>query len=154
MLLHQLSDAIGRKYSIHLAAAISAVFAAAGTACTTYWAWLAMRLLSGIGAAGTALGAYILATEAIGPSWRGAMGIYTQVRCCITHILAKPTSRHHDYCKASVHKAKSHSTACLKKSAIESTQLVGPRTPTVSHMHSNIRANQKASEGCGLENGS
>lgn len=38
-----------------------------------------MRLLSGIGAAGVALGAYILATEAIGDGWRGKAGIATQI---------------------------------------------------------------------------
>jgi OCT family organic cation transporter-like MFS transporter 4/5 len=62
------------------AAVISAVFAAAGVGCPTYWGWLAVRALSGVGAAGTALGAYILATEAIGERWRGAMGIACQVR--------------------------------------------------------------------------
>jgi MFS family permease len=68
----QLSDVIGRKYSTFAAAVISAVFAAAGLGCTNYWSWVVMRLLSGVGAAGTALGAYILSTEAIGDGWRGA----------------------------------------------------------------------------------
>jgi hypothetical protein len=38
-----------------------------------------MRLISGVGAAGTALGAYIVATEPIGAGWRGAAGIASQV---------------------------------------------------------------------------
>lgn len=36
-------------------------------------------LPSGIGVAGQALGAYLLSTEMIGPSWRGVAGILTQV---------------------------------------------------------------------------
>jgi hypothetical protein len=34
---------------------------------------------AGIGVAGQALGAYLLATEMIGPTWRGVAGIITQV---------------------------------------------------------------------------
>lgn len=56
------------------ATVVSAAFTAAGTACTTYWAWLVMRSLAGIGSAGTGLGAFVLATEAIGSRWRG---VYT-----------------------------------------------------------------------------
>jgi OCT family organic cation transporter-like MFS transporter 4/5 len=79
ILSRQLADRLGRKACLFLAAGISAVFPAAGLACTSYWLWLAMRLLSGVGAAGTALASYILATEPIGESWRGAMGIGSQV---------------------------------------------------------------------------
>ncbi|KAI8477034.1 MAG: major facilitator superfamily domain-containing protein [Monoraphidium minutum] len=75
----QLADIVGRKRSTLAAVAISAVFSAAGAACTSYWSWLAMRLVSGVGAAGAALGAYILATEPIGPGWRGAAGISSQI---------------------------------------------------------------------------
>jgi len=42
-------------------------------------------LSSGIGVAGQALGAYLLSTEMIGPSWRGVAGILTQV--CIDCIV-------------------------------------------------------------------
>jgi hypothetical protein len=46
----------------------------AGALCTSDRALLTLRLLTGIGAAGMALGAYIVATEPIRPSWRGAAG--------------------------------------------------------------------------------
>jgi OCT family organic cation transporter-like MFS transporter 4/5 len=75
----QLADRFGRKACLFAAAALSALFPALGTACTSYWPWLVTRVLSGVGAAGTALAAYILATEPIGDSWRGAMGIATQI---------------------------------------------------------------------------
>lgn len=75
----QLSDRFGRKACLFSAAIISAVCSAAGMACSSYWAWLVMRLLSGIGASGTSLCAYVLGTEAIGAKWRGAAGIGTQV---------------------------------------------------------------------------
>jgi MFS family permease len=132
-----LSDKVGRKRSAFAASAMAAVFTAACLGATSYWALLALRLLTGAGAAllqqgcagaimkarptgpvslphgaarwvpdapqththahvaggcpahtnthatgvgvaGQALGAYLLATEMIGPSWRGAAGIITQ----------------------------------------------------------------------------
>lgn len=38
-----------------------------------------LTMLAGIGVAGQALGAYLLATEMLGPTWRGSAGILTQV---------------------------------------------------------------------------
>lgn len=75
----QLADRLGRKACLFAAAGISAAMPAAGLLCRTYWAWLATRALSGVGAAGAALAGYILATEPIGASWRGAAGIATQL---------------------------------------------------------------------------
>ena len=68
----QVSDRYGRKACMFAAIVVSTTFTAAGTACTNYWAWLAMRLLAGMGSAGTGLAAFVLATEAIGARWRGA----------------------------------------------------------------------------------
>jgi len=76
---HQLSDVLGRKACLFSAACVSTAFAGAGAACTNYWTWLAMRALAGVGAAGTSLGAYVLATEAVGPRWHGAAGVATQI---------------------------------------------------------------------------
>ncbi|KAI8471458.1 MAG: major facilitator superfamily domain-containing protein [Monoraphidium minutum] len=75
----QLSDRAGRKACMFSATAISALFTAAGAVCRSYWPWLVMRLLAGVGAAGSGLGAYVLATEAIGARWRGAFGILSQL---------------------------------------------------------------------------
>ncbi len=44
-----------------------------------YGLYFAFRLLTGIGAAGQALTAYILSTESVGPSWRGTAGVATQL---------------------------------------------------------------------------
>jgi MFS family permease len=76
-----LSDRLGRKACLFSAATISAVFAAAGSGCTSYWPWLVMRALAGVGASGTGLGAYVLATEAIGARWRGARVEVEVERC-------------------------------------------------------------------------
>ncbi|KXZ46396.1 hypothetical protein GPECTOR_44g71 [Gonium pectorale] len=43
-----------------------------------YWLHLVVRTCSGVAAAGQALGAYVLATELVGPAWRGAAGMLTQ----------------------------------------------------------------------------
>jgi MFS family permease len=77
---NQLSDRYGRKFCLFSAALLSAVFSAACAAAPSYWAFFAFRTLAGLGAAGTSLGAFVLATEAIGPAWRGPAGIFTQVR--------------------------------------------------------------------------
>jgi MFS family permease len=79
-LFGNLADSFGRKKALFGATAASAVFTAACIAATNYWVLVVLRLLTGIGVAGQALGAYILATEMIGPSWRGAAGILSQVR--------------------------------------------------------------------------
>jgi MFS family permease len=70
---------MGRKPTAFAAAALCALFTAAGLACTAYWTWLATRMLAGVGAAGVGLGAYILSTEPIGAGWRGLAGINTQI---------------------------------------------------------------------------
>lgn len=43
---------------------------------------MVLRLLTGIGAAGMALASYIVSTEPIGPSWRGAAGGQRAVQQC------------------------------------------------------------------------
>ncbi|GLI66645.1 hypothetical protein VaNZ11_010487, partial [Volvox africanus] len=43
-----------------------------------YWLHLVLRCASGALCAGQALGGYVLATEMVGPTWRGAAGLLTQ----------------------------------------------------------------------------
>ena len=75
----QVADAFGRKVCLFICLAIAAAAAGAGALCTNYWAWLSTRCVAGTGSAGVSLSAYVLATEAVGPRWRGPIGIATQL---------------------------------------------------------------------------
>lgn len=74
-----LADSQGRKKCLFGGTLLAGLFQSASMAATNYWVFLCLRALTGIGIAGQALGAYVLATEMIGPSWRGAAGICTQI---------------------------------------------------------------------------
>uniref|UniRef100_A0A383VW07 Major facilitator superfamily (MFS) profile domain-containing protein n=1 Tax=Tetradesmus obliquus TaxID=3088 RepID=A0A383VW07_TETOB len=73
------ADAYGRKVVAFVATALAALFTAAALGVTNYWVLMVLRLLTGIGVAGQALGSFMLSTEMLGPTWRGVAGIITQV---------------------------------------------------------------------------
>ncbi|GLI62485.1 hypothetical protein VaNZ11_005116 [Volvox africanus] len=74
-----LADSRGRKPILFGCTALGAIFTMAAGLSPNYVAYFIFRLITGIGAAGQALTAYILATESIGPSWRGTAGVATQM---------------------------------------------------------------------------
>ncbi|KAG2484872.1 hypothetical protein HYH03_016357 [Edaphochlamys debaryana] len=74
-----LADSRGRKPVLFACTALGAVFTLLAGVSPNYSVYFLFRLLTGIGAAGQALTTYILATEAIGPSWRGTAGVGTQM---------------------------------------------------------------------------
>ncbi|PNH06441.1 Organic cation/carnitine transporter 4 [Tetrabaena socialis] len=74
-----LSDARGRKPVLFGCTAVGAVFTLAAGLAPNYAAYFVFRLLTGVGAAGQALTTYVLATESVGPSWRGTAGVATQL---------------------------------------------------------------------------
>jgi len=74
-----LSDSRGRKLSLFGATALASICTVMTALSPNEWVYLVSRILTGIGAAGQALAAYILATESIGPTWRGAAGVGTQL---------------------------------------------------------------------------
>ncbi|GFR46601.1 hypothetical protein Agub_g8204 [Astrephomene gubernaculifera] len=74
-----LADTRGRKQVLFGCTAIGALFTMAAGLSPNYIAYFIFRLITGIGAAGQALTTYILATESIGPSWRGTAGVATQL---------------------------------------------------------------------------
>lgn len=74
-----LADSRGRKLVLFACTAWGALWTlAGGLAPPNYALYFVFRLLTGIGAAGQALTTYILATESIGPGWRGLAGVATQ----------------------------------------------------------------------------
>ncbi|KAL6650674.1 hypothetical protein ACP70R_009599 [Stipagrostis hirtigluma subsp. patula] len=74
--LGHLSDlSLGRKGSLQVACVLSAAFGLLTALSPNYWAYAALRLLTGFSAGSVAVLAFCLATEPIGPSRRGAAGI-------------------------------------------------------------------------------
>ncbi|PNW78695.1 hypothetical protein CHLRE_09g387060v5 [Chlamydomonas reinhardtii] len=72
------SDSRGRKPVLFGCTAFGAACTVGVGLAPNYVVYFIMRLLTGIGAAGQALTAYILATESVGPAWRGTAGVTTQ----------------------------------------------------------------------------
>ncbi|EFJ44180.1 hypothetical protein VOLCADRAFT_95576 [Volvox carteri f. nagariensis] len=73
------ADSRGRKPVLFGCTALGAIFTMAAGLAPNYVAYFIFRLITGIGAAGQALTAYILATESVGPGWRGTAGVATQL---------------------------------------------------------------------------
>ncbi|KAJ7559542.1 hypothetical protein O6H91_04G090000 [Diphasiastrum complanatum] len=74
-----LSDSfLGRKGVLQLVCIINAVVGFATAFSHTYLTYLALRLITGISSGGIGLSSFVLATELIGPSWRGivAMSVF------------------------------------------------------------------------------
>lgn len=67
----------GRKKVLGCSAALAGLSGLAGAAAPTYWWYLALRVCSGVAAGGMTLAGRALATEPIGPSWRGVAGVAT-----------------------------------------------------------------------------
>ena len=67
----------GRKKVLGCSATLAGLSGLAGAAAPTYWWYLALRVCSGVAAGGMTLAGRALATEPIGPSWRGVAGVAT-----------------------------------------------------------------------------
>eukprot|EP00201_Polytomella_parva_P022882 CAMPEP_0175043076 /NCGR_PEP_ID=MMETSP0052_2-20121109/2958_1 /TAXON_ID=51329 ORGANISM="Polytomella parva, Strain SAG 63-3" /NCGR_SAMPLE_ID=MMETSP0052_2 /ASSEMBLY_ACC=CAM_ASM_000194 /LENGTH=596 /DNA_ID=CAMNT_0016306039 /DNA_START=194 /DNA_END=1981 /DNA_ORIENTATION=+ len=74
-----LADSRGRKRSNLLCLAIAVSGALLTGISPNFGVYTFFRFITGIGAAGQALTTYILATESIGPKWRGIAGVATQL---------------------------------------------------------------------------
>jgi hypothetical protein len=77
-----LSDAHGRRACLiasNIATGVCCLLCAAAPA-GYFWAFVAARAATGLAAAGLPIGAYLLATEPVGPARRGAAGLINQVR--------------------------------------------------------------------------
>ncbi|KAL3156934.1 hypothetical protein ABBQ38_001196 [Trebouxia sp. C0009 RCD-2024] len=72
-----LSEHLGRKKVLGCAATLAGLSGLAGAGAPTYWWYMAARVCSGVAAAGMTLAGRALATEPIGPSWRGVAGVTT-----------------------------------------------------------------------------
>ncbi|KAL6650676.1 hypothetical protein ACP70R_009601 [Stipagrostis hirtigluma subsp. patula] len=71
-----LSDSfLGRKGPLQVACVLSAAFGLLTALSPNYWAYAALRLLTGFSAGSVAVLSFCLATEPIGPSRRGTAGI-------------------------------------------------------------------------------
>lgn len=73
-----LSDSfLGRKGSLQVVCALNAVFGLLTALSPNYWVYAALRLLTGFSTGSVGLCSFVLATEPIGPSHRGAAGMST-----------------------------------------------------------------------------
>ena len=74
---------IGRKKVLGFSATLAGLSGLAGAAAPTYWWYMGLRVCSGVAAAGVTLAGKALATDPIGPTWRGVAGVIT----CFLSIL-------------------------------------------------------------------
>ncbi|KAM3316986.1 hypothetical protein ACQJBY_034891 [Aegilops geniculata] len=73
-----LSDSfLGRKGSLQVVCFLNAVFGLLTALSPNYWVYASFRLLTGFSAGSVCLCSFVLATEPIGPSYRGAAGMST-----------------------------------------------------------------------------
>ncbi|KAL5972849.1 Organic cation/carnitine transporter 4 [Asimina triloba] len=73
-----LSDSfLGRKGSLTAVCAINLIFGCLTAAAPDYWLYALLRLLTGFSTGGVGLCAFVLSTEPIGPTKRGAVGMST-----------------------------------------------------------------------------
>ncbi|XP_019183401.1 PREDICTED: organic cation/carnitine transporter 4-like [Ipomoea nil] len=71
-----LSDSrMGRKGSLTIVCIMNAVFGCLTAFSPNYWFYVVLRLFSGFSTGGTGLCAFVLATEPVGPSKRGLVGM-------------------------------------------------------------------------------
>lgn len=68
-------SALGRKRSLALVSIFNASFGLLTAASPYYWTYVLLRALTGISTGGNAVCAFVLATEPIGPTKRGAAGM-------------------------------------------------------------------------------
>ncbi|KAF5181818.1 Solute carrier family 22 member [Thalictrum thalictroides] len=73
-----LSDSfLGRKGSLTTVCVLNAIFGCLTALSPTYWFYAVLRFLTGLSTGGVGLCCFVLATEPIGPSARGAVGMST-----------------------------------------------------------------------------
>ncbi|CAL9210178.1 unnamed protein product [Musa hybrid cultivar] len=73
-----LSDSfMGRKGSLTIVCVLNAIFGLLTSLSPTYWVYVALRFLTGFSTGGVGLCAFVLATEPVGPTKRGAAGMST-----------------------------------------------------------------------------
>jgi len=73
-----LSDSfLGRKGSLQVVCVLNAAFGLLTALSPTYWAYAALRLLTGFSTGSVGVLAFVLATEPVGPARRGAAGMST-----------------------------------------------------------------------------
>ncbi|KAF0892466.1 hypothetical protein E2562_016774 [Oryza meyeriana var. granulata] len=73
-----LSDSfLGRKGSLQVVCVLNGIFGILTALAPNYWAYAALRLLTGFSAGSVGLCSFVLATEPVGPSRRGSAGMST-----------------------------------------------------------------------------
>ncbi|KAG5120189.1 hypothetical protein AAZX31_12G204700 [Glycine max] len=74
---HLSDSSLGRKGSLTVVCAMNTIFGFLTALSPNYWIYVLLRLLTGLSSGGVGLTAFVLATEPIGPTKRGAAGMST-----------------------------------------------------------------------------
>ncbi|XP_020161711.1 organic cation/carnitine transporter 4-like [Aegilops tauschii subsp. strangulata] len=74
---HLSDSSLGRKGSLLAVCSLNAIFGLLTALSPNYWAYVALRILTGFSAGSICLCSFILATEPVGPSYRGVVGMST-----------------------------------------------------------------------------
>lgn len=74
---HLSDSSLGRKGSLTVVCALNTIFGCLTALSPNYWIYVLLRLLTGFSSGGVGLTAFVLATEPIGPTKRGAAGMST-----------------------------------------------------------------------------
>ncbi|KAJ4763574.1 Organic cation/carnitine transporter 4 [Rhynchospora pubera] len=74
---HLSDSSLGRKGSLTVVCALNTIFGLLTSIAPSYWVYTLLRFLTGFSTGGVGLCAFVLATEPVGPSKRGAAGMST-----------------------------------------------------------------------------
>ncbi|KAK1260269.1 Organic cation/carnitine transporter 4 [Acorus gramineus] len=72
---HLSDSSLGRKGTLTAACVANGILGLSTSLCPSYWAYATLRFLTGLATGGVGLTAFVLATEPVGPSKRGAVGM-------------------------------------------------------------------------------
>ncbi|KAK9810056.1 hypothetical protein WJX72_004057 [[Myrmecia] bisecta] len=77
LLLGAAANRFGRKTALFTSCLLMAFLGSLCSLAPSFWWYVLLRSATGVGVGGLGRAAFLLATEPIGPSWRGLAGLYT-----------------------------------------------------------------------------
>lgn len=85
-------DATGRRRTLGMACAMTALFGLCSALAPSYWWYLALRCMAGAGVTGITSTAFLLAVEPVGPAWKSVAvlgsGYGSTAGACLLPLMA------------------------------------------------------------------